>query len=128
MATTIYGEEIEALADDYIENWRDLGDAVPQIAGLAAHMHITRQCLYGWERDNIGRAGEWLEAVRRAQERELINHGLRGTFNSRITCLLMNTHGYSEKVSSHVTTDGSMSNAPVQIIVQGALFDDQPDD
>jgi hypothetical protein len=67
------------------------------------HLGISRETLYAWSRDeDKSEFSDLLSQVRTAQERQLINEGLRGNFNSTITKLLLNKHGYSDK--SEVTS------------------------
>lgn len=51
------------------------------------------------------------------QERQLVNGGLAGGFNSAVTKVMMTKHGYTDKVEQDITSsDGSMTPQPAMTI------------
>ena len=101
---TKYNDEILEKARDYIANFADYGDVIPQIAGLSMHLDIARETVYDWAKQEDKR--EFSDIVRRLlseQERTLMNKGLGGEFNPNITKLALSKHGYAEKQDIHAT-------------------------
>ena len=58
---------------------------------------------------------ETLENIKTKQELMLISGGLKSTFNSTITKLMMANHGYSDKVEQVVTSDEDIQSVTVSI-------------
>lgn len=95
---SIYSDEIVEKAAEYLLTYKELGDAVPQIAGLAIHVGINRDTVYEWAKhEDKSEFSDIVGEVLIAQERSLMNGGLKQDFNASITKLLLNKHGYSEK-------------------------------
>ncbi len=120
-------EELIAIAANYIDGgWKDCGDKVPTIAGLACETGVTRETLYAWERDKVGPISDILTRARQIQERELVNGGLGGEFNPAVTKMMMSKHGYSDRVEQdHTSSDGSMTPKPTEVrLVAQPLQDD----
>jgi len=107
-----YTEEKIALARMYLEGgWEEQGDAVPQIAGLALAMGITRETARVWAKDEEKQEFSVIfTRVQAIQERKLINRGLSGEFNPAITKMMLTKHGYSDKQEiDHTSLGESMS-------------------
>lgn len=107
-----YTEEKLALARHYINGgWEEDGDTVPQVAGLAMAMGISRETVYAWAKDaNKQEFSDILMRVQVFQERKLLNGGLSGDFNPAVTKMLLVKHGYSDKIEQdHTSSDKSMS-------------------
>jgi hypothetical protein len=87
--------------------------AVPSLAGLALYLKVNKDSLYEFARvdSELGREfSDTLKSIKEKQEFMLINGGLKSTFNSTITKLMLSNHGYSDKVETdHTSSDGSMS-------------------
>ena len=95
---TLYGEEAIARASEYVAKYRELGNFIPQIAGLAVHLGISRETVYAWYRDKDKQAfSDIIEQLMATQESELVDKGLVGAFNPVITKLVLGKHGYSDK-------------------------------
>ena len=110
------------LADGY----KDLGDIVPSVAGLACFLGRPRNRLYEWAK-RYDDFQDMLNSIATLQERMLINGGLGGDFNPAISKLMMAKHNYSDKIEQDVTSsDGSMtpkaaiSKEDVKEILKGA--------
>lgn len=104
----------------YVEGgWKEEGDVVPTVAGLACVLKISRETIYEWAR-NDDRFSDVHKELMSVQERQLVNGGLAGGFNSAVTKVMMTKHGYTDKVEQDITSsDGSMTpQAPVYNIVK----------
>lgn len=100
--------------------YRDAGDVVPSIEGMACFIGKSCQTVYRWR--NIDEAfRDTLESIKTAQARLLINGGLLGDYNPTITKLMMSNHGYSDKVDN-TSSDGSMT--PKAVVLNKAEFAD----
>lgn len=89
--------------------WRDQGNAVPSVAGLAFALGKSRKAVYEWASQN-DELSNILHSIQTAQEMLLIDGSLTGDFNASFAKLLMTKHGYSDKVEADVRSgDGSMS-------------------
>lgn len=111
-----YGPDILDKAQDYLASFKELGDVVPSIAGLACFLGVTRETCRAWGNDP---AKEEFSAIlmdlMQRQERELLNGGLAGGFNAPITKMMLTKHGYSDRVETdHTSSDGSMTPQVVQ--------------
>ena len=117
---TDYTPELLAAAWDYANGaWRDCGDLVPSVAGLASHIGISRVTCYQWAKDETKQFSYILDKIGTEQERDLINGGLSGKFNAPISKMMMSKHGYSDRVENdHTSSDGSMT-APSTIVLRG---------
>jgi hypothetical protein len=118
---TVYGPDILKRARGYLTSFKDMGDVVPSIAGLACVLGVTRETCRAWgnEPEKAEFSAILLELAQR-QERELLNNGLAGNFNAPITKMMLTKHGYSDKVETdHTSSDGTMTPQVVErVIVQ----------
>lgn len=107
---TKYSEEIQALADNYVDGgFIESGDIVPSRAGLALELNVSRETLTNWSNSHSDFLGT-LERLSFLQERISLNGGLKGDLNSTIVKLLLANHGYSEKSEHDLkSSDGSMT-------------------
>jgi len=106
-----YIEDIHPMmADYYLESYQDRDEAIPTIAGLAVYLGIARDTVYDWG-EKYPEFSDKLARLLAVQERDLENNGLRGTYNSTITKLLLaSVHGHSDRaVVDNTSSDGSMS-------------------
>ena len=102
---TKYTEEIIEKAKAYITGYETHSDVIPSIAGLASVLDVHRSLLYVWEKE-YPEFLDILEAIKREQQKVLLNKGLSGDFNSQITKLVLGKHGYHDK--QDVGVSGSM--------------------
>ena len=106
-----YNEDVQAKAELYLETFRELGDEVPTVIGLALFLDVATNTVYNWYRDEV--SPEFLRVfmrVEQIQHQRLINQGLLGNFNPAITKMMLTKHGYSDKQElAHTSPDGSMS-------------------
>ena len=103
-----YCQEDVDKANDYLKRWKQLGDKVPMVAGLAIHMGRSRSTVLLWAKDEEKpEFSAIVMKIQAAQERELANNGLSGDFNPSITKLMMGKHGYKEnRHTEHTGADG----------------------
>jgi hypothetical protein len=97
---------------DYVNGgFQQEGDVVPTIAGLSVCLHVARETIHAWARENE-EFSHIVKALMGRQEKMLANGGILGEYNASITKLLLSKHGYSDKVeTAHTGPDGG----PVQI-------------
>lgn len=97
-------------AREYIANHEAYGDPIPCIAGLAAELGVVRETCRDWGNDpEKPEFSVIMHELAQKQERKLLAGGLRGTFNSTVTKLILSKHGYSEKVDvDNTSSDGTM--------------------
>ena len=118
---TVYGPEVLKKARGYLTSFKDMGDLVPSIAGLACVLGTTRKTCHEWaNQPDKTEFRDILDELAQRQERELMNNGLAGNFNAAITKMMMTKHGYSDKVEQdHTSSDGTMTpNVIERVIVQ----------
>ena len=95
---TKYSPELVEKVQEYIENYEQLNQIVPSIAGLAEYLRIRRETLHVWTHDEDKEEfSNMLGELLAKQERLLINKGLASEFNSNITKLMLAKHGYSAR-------------------------------
>lgn len=115
---TKYGPDALKKAEDYINNWKERGDAVPTVVGLALACEVATATVYNWVKD--GNCCEKFlvifTRIEQKQHQALVNNGLFGVFNPAVTKMMLTKHGYSDKVEqSHTSPDGSMTPQPTRI-------------
>ncbi len=95
--------ELIEKARNYLENYKDAGDVIPSVVGLAIVLEVRRETLYAWiKEDGKEEITNILAAINENQERVLINGGLSNSFNSNITKLVLGKHGYHDKQDTHM--------------------------
>jgi hypothetical protein len=114
---TDYTPELVEAAWAYANGgWRDVGDKVPSIAGLACEIGVHRETCRLWAKDESKVFFGILNRIAETQERELLNKGLDGAFNAPITKMMLTKHGYSDAVDNrHTSPDGTMTPKPATI-------------
>lgn len=119
---TDYTPELLEKAEWYVSGgYKDCGDVVPTIAGLAIEINISRGTCHEWQNhDDKWRFSDIIDKLKKAQERELVNKGLTGDYNPQITKVMMARHGYSDKQEiDHTNSDGSMKqthNVTIELV------------
>lgn len=94
-------------AKEYLEGgYEQVGEVIPNIAGLACYLSVSRSTVYEYQKESKD-FSDILEAILSLQESKLLNSGLLGNFNPTITKLILTKHGYSDKqeVSANIVTD-----------------------
>jgi DNA-binding IclR family transcriptional regulator len=110
---TKYNAKMLERAQHYLHNFKEYGDVVPIIEGLALELGVTTDTLRNWSEAHP----EFLDtfnAVKTSQARNLLNGGLNNTHNTAITKLMLANHNYTEKQEVKST------NTTTNIIVQNA--------
>jgi hypothetical protein len=124
---TVYSDNMLEMARGYLTSFKDMGDVVPSIAGLACVLGITRETCRAWGNDpEKVEFSVILNELAQRQERELLNNGLAGNFNAPITKMMLSKHGYSDKVEQDLTSsDGSMTPQVIERVIVQAKPDGQ---
>lgn len=107
---TDYSKDVEEKAKDYLVNWKELGDAIPSIAGLAIYLEKSRSTIYEWGKDpNKSIFSDILELILANQERTTLNGGITGDLNPQICKLVLGKHGYVDKSENKndITSNGN---------------------
>ena len=105
---TIYTPQ---LIDKTLQYLQDCPDLVPSLAGLALCIGVRKKRLENWKSldvenldpEKYPRFEEFrglLEALNELQERQALNKGASGEWNSNIAKLVLSQHGYREKVEA----------------------------
>lgn len=109
---TIFNTEIVEKTAEYLATWKELGDAIPSIAGLAVYLDITRETVYDWaKQEDKKEFSDIVSKIATKQELALINGSLNGKLNARISGMLLGKHGYSDK--QDVTSNGETINVNI---------------
>lgn len=104
---TYYSDETVRQAKEYLQNYKDHGDAVPSVAGLSIFLQRSRSTLYEWAKDADKKEfSDILDQINATQEKVALSNGLTGDFNSTIVKLLLGKHGYHDKVDQELTGKG----------------------
>lgn len=93
---SLYNEELQAKADEYLLAHEDQGDVIPSHAGLACWLGVSKPTIYEWAKIHSGFSNT-LQSILVKQETIALNKGLSGAFNATITKLVLANHGYSDK-------------------------------
>lgn len=124
-----YDDEVQAMAEDYVENFKDYGDVVPTLAALALHVGVSIPTLYAWAKEDNPEFLYVFNRLELLQHKSLVNGGLAGGFNPAVTKMMMTKHGYSDKIEqSHTSPDGSMSPTRIEIVAPSMAKDDDAKD
>jgi hypothetical protein len=87
-------------------------ETIPSIAGLALYLGIRRETCHVWAKeDGKEEFSNILEELLAKQENKLVSNGLKGSYNSTITKLILTKHGYTDK--QDVTSGGKQLPAPI---------------
>lgn len=116
---TKYNRAILDTTQDYITNYENYGDVLPQVAGLAQVLDVTRETVIQWCNDESKPEFSYMVSkILSAQERKLLNGGLESRYNSSVTKLLLTKHGYSEKQDNQgVTVNIVLNDKPMSVDV-----------
>lgn len=125
---TKYNDEIIEKAEDYIKNYKALGDEIPMVDGLALELGIHRDTVNDWER----KYPEFSDIVRTLmthQGRKLMNGSLNGEFREKTATLaLSSNHGLVTKTAQDITSSDGSVQFPTRIEIVGYGEDDYTDD
>ena len=94
---TKYNNEILDKARHYLDNYQELGDPIPSLAGLAQELEINKETAWAWGKDkNKSKFSKVLKELKQAQERALLAGGLNSSLNTTITKMCLTKHGYTD--------------------------------
>ncbi len=109
---TIFNTELVEKTAQYLTNWKESGDAIPSIAGLAVYLGINRDTVFDWvKHEDKKEFSDLVAQIATSQERELLNGSLTGKLNASISKLILYKHNYTEK--SDVTSNGETLNVNI---------------
>ena len=124
---TKYNDEIIEKAEDYIKNYKSLGDEIPMVDGLALELGIHRDTVNDWEK----KYPEFSDIVRTLmthQGRKLMNGSLNGEFREKTATLaLSSNHGLVTKTAQDITSSDGSVQFPTRIEIVGYGEDDYTD-
>ena len=125
---TKYNDEIIEKAEDYIKNYKSLGDEIPMVDGLALELGIHRDTVNDWEK----KYPEFSDIVRTLmthQGRKLMNGSLNGEFREKTATLaLSSNHGLVTKTAQDITSSDGSVQFPTRIEIVGYGEDDYTDE
>lgn len=118
-----YSQTMLEKTKDYLVGYKDLGHAVPSIAGLATVLKVARSTIYEWQSDtNKKEFSDIISTILAEQEQVTLSNGLNGDFNATIAKLLLGKHGYSDKAETQTTvTLENMSDDELSARIQSLL-------
>lgn len=107
-----YNEEVQKIADEYLEKYEEEGAAMPSISGLAVKLGVTRQTLYNWS-EQFETFGAYHDRLMATQENVLWDKGLRNEYNAALVKLALGNHGHKEKIE-----ESGDPNAPKELNIR----------
>ncbi len=122
-----YTPELIERAIAYVDGgWKDHGDLIPSVAGLAVALDVRRETLHVWALDpEKEQFSNILGKLSENQENILLQNGLANKFNSTITKLVLSKHGYSDKVETDLkSSDGTMTPHVIELVAKPLPGDD----
>lgn len=106
---TEYREDYVLQIEKYLEEYKDLGEVIPTIAGVARYLGIARPTVYAWADDpEKADFSYMISKVQTEQEIITLSNGLTGAFKPQVSTLVLSKHGYAAK-TDHTSSDGSMA-------------------
>ena len=94
---TKYNKAMQANAELYLaDGYKDCGDVIPSIEGLAELLEVNRSTLYEWK-DKHSMFSDTLAGIEAKQKKVTLNNGLTGDFNATIAKLVLANHGMHDK-------------------------------
>ena len=104
---TKYNHEILDKARHYLDNYQELGDPIPSLAGLAQELEINKETAWAWGKDkNKSKFSKVLKELKQAQERALLAGGLNSSLNTTITKMCLTKHGYTDNPQANQANSG----------------------
>lgn len=118
-----YNADMQAAAEQYVNNFHEYGDVVPTVASLALHLDVAIKTLYNWATEENPEFLHIFNRLELLQHKSLVNGGLAGGFNPAVTKMMLTKHGYSDKQEiDHRSGDGSMAT-PTRIEIVAPSMD-----
>jgi len=99
---TKFSDETIRKAEDYLKNYKQYGDLLPTVEGLAVFLGVHRDTIHEWSKKNED-FSDILKKLMTLQAKILIQKGLQGKFSpSLVKFLLSSKHGYIEQSKMEV--------------------------
>lgn len=95
-------ETLEKAKEYLYGGYEAVGEVIPSIAGLACYTEKMRNTIYDYGKQSQ-EFSNILDGIMKLQESKLLNEGLKGSFNSTITKLILTKHGYSDRQETNTT-------------------------
>ncbi len=122
-----YNPTILRKTKEYINNYKEEGDKIPSIAGLAVKLTLSRDTIYYWlQQKDKEEFSDIVSQLMTKQEAVLLNGGIDGSFNSQICKTLLSKHGYHDKQEIdvnqevNITGDNELARRMAYVIAQSA--------
>ena len=116
--------EVIAKCEEYINNWRTIGNSVPTVSGMATYCDWPKKkmekLVYETKRPEFVELAAMVKSI---QEVELIDKGLSGHHNAAITKLLLMKHGYMDSTESGVSVTVNIDRSCGGAVVDGETID-----
>ena len=97
---TALTQELLDTAGNYLDEYENLNEVVPSLAGLSKFIGASRSSVFLWKSTEGGifdLFSDVCSEIMEAQEIKLLNGGLSGDYAPTITKLMMTKHGYTDK-------------------------------
>lgn len=95
---------------EYLQNYKQAGDVVPSLAGMAHYLDTSKAQLQAWLADGDEELADLVARLDTMQEKRLLRDGLLGNFNQTVTKMMLAKFGYMDKAQvDNISSDGSMS-------------------
>lgn len=121
---TDYNQDILNKAQAYYECLPE-DENLHSIEGLSEYIGIARSTVYEWiKHEGKEEFSDIVEKILARQGKTLINKGITGEFNSKITTVLMSKHNYRESTEVDQTLKGNVSITGMKIIKDGDTVQD----
>jgi len=103
---TKYVHEMASMVSEYLSKYEEDGHVIPTLAGLSLHLHVSRETINQWGKDeDKPEFSDAIEGLKAEQEIKLFAGGLTGQYNSTIAKLGLHGHGHSDKQTTDLNID-----------------------
>jgi hypothetical protein len=110
-----YSEEIIRKAQNYLD-FLPVDEVIHSIEGLSTALNIARSTIYEWiKHEDKTVFSDIVSQILAKQGKTLVNKGLKGEFNSKITGMMMSKHGYAE--ATDITSGGKELKAITGMVI-----------
>ena len=105
-----FNEEVVENARKFLDTFDvSVATLLPTIEGLALYLHISRDTVYEWEKEDEA-FSDIVKELRSRQAEKLIQNALANRYNASIAKLILSgKHGYVEKTEVDQNISGGVS-------------------